>query len=152
MPLTEPQIRRYARHILLPEVGGIGQERLLATTARVQGPRPMAELARAYLVAAGVTCSEVVEAPALELLLSDGRGVMATQTSDPTSTIWVVASRCAECRGPSTGIGPSEALGLAASVAASELLLLALDLPTERRWTVSLTHLQCEPLPACSHR
>ena len=28
--LTEPQIRRYARHIVLAEIGGVGQSRLIA--------------------------------------------------------------------------------------------------------------------------
>jgi len=28
--LTEPQIRRYARHIVLAEIGGVGQARLIA--------------------------------------------------------------------------------------------------------------------------
>ena len=29
MDFTDAQLRRYARHIILPEIGGIGQERLL---------------------------------------------------------------------------------------------------------------------------
>ena len=33
--MTETQIRRYARHVLLPDVGGVGQERLLAATQRL---------------------------------------------------------------------------------------------------------------------
>ena len=54
--LREPQIRRYARHILLPDVGGVGQARLLAAAARLTvGPeRPASAAALAYLAAAGV--------------------------------------------------------------------------------------------------
>ena len=37
MDFTEEQIHRYARHIILPEVGGIGQEKLLGSTALVIG-------------------------------------------------------------------------------------------------------------------
>jgi molybdopterin-synthase adenylyltransferase len=54
--LSETQIRRYARHILLPDFGGVGQARLLAAAARVRvGPaRPAGAVALAYLAAAGV--------------------------------------------------------------------------------------------------
>jgi len=54
--MTDEQIRRYARHILLPDVGGRGQERLLASTCTVTvGPGRAADsCALLYLVAAGV--------------------------------------------------------------------------------------------------
>jgi molybdopterin/thiamine biosynthesis adenylyltransferase len=56
MALREDQIRRYARHVLLPDVGGVGQERLLAAAVRVEiGPAAGAEIAAlVYLAAAGV--------------------------------------------------------------------------------------------------
>ncbi len=54
--LTEAQVRRYARHILLPDVGGVGQQRLLAGSVEVTvGPHSAAAVAAlAYLAAAGV--------------------------------------------------------------------------------------------------
>jgi hypothetical protein len=54
--LREDQIRRYARHVLLPDVGGRGQERLLGARVCVElGPGRAAETAAlAYLAAAGV--------------------------------------------------------------------------------------------------
>jgi hypothetical protein len=54
LPLTEPQIERYERQILLKEVGGKGQERLLAATVQVQGHGVGADEAATYLAAAGV--------------------------------------------------------------------------------------------------
>ncbi len=56
MALGEQQIRRYARHILLPDIGGVGQARLLASAALVPvGPsRPGSSVALAYLAAGGV--------------------------------------------------------------------------------------------------
>ena len=66
MALTEPQIRRYSRHILLPDVGGTGQARLLAATVVVDldvwepdapdAPDELAALiaAATYLAAAGI--------------------------------------------------------------------------------------------------
>jgi len=54
--LREDQARRYARHILLPDIGGVGQKRLLAAAVLVEiGLDPAAEsVALAYLAAAGV--------------------------------------------------------------------------------------------------
>jgi molybdopterin-synthase adenylyltransferase len=56
MTLAEAQVRRYARHVLLPDVGGRGQERLLGAAIAVPvGPRAAAEVAALiYLAAAGV--------------------------------------------------------------------------------------------------
>jgi molybdopterin-synthase adenylyltransferase len=56
VPLREDQILRYARHVLLPDVGGRGQARLLAAAVAVElGPGRAAEAtALAYLAAAGV--------------------------------------------------------------------------------------------------
>jgi adenylyltransferase/sulfurtransferase len=52
--LTPAQVERYSRHILLPEIGGLGQERLLASRAVVAGEGPVADACLAYLAAAGV--------------------------------------------------------------------------------------------------
>lgn len=54
MALREDQIRRYARHVLLPDVGGLGQERLLAAAVAVHAGSAAAVAAIAYLAAAGV--------------------------------------------------------------------------------------------------
>ncbi len=59
MYLTDEQIRRYSRHILLPGVGGVGQERLLASSTLVvfeAREESAATLALVYLAAAGVGC------------------------------------------------------------------------------------------------
>ena len=52
--LTEPQIRRYARHIVLAEIGGIGQARLLAARVLVIGAGGLGAPVLLYLAAAGV--------------------------------------------------------------------------------------------------
>ena len=58
MALTEAQIQRYSRQILLAPVGGLGQERLLACGAvRVSGSGPVFSTAAAYLAASGVATS-----------------------------------------------------------------------------------------------
>ena len=37
MEMTEEQILRYSRHILLPEVGGAGQSKLLSSSVLIIG-------------------------------------------------------------------------------------------------------------------
>ncbi len=54
MPLSEEQIERFSRHILLKEVGGRGQEKLLASSALVIGAGGLGSPAALYLAAAGV--------------------------------------------------------------------------------------------------
>ncbi len=55
--MRDEQVRRYARHILLPDVGGLGQTALMVSTARLElrESEPAAELiAATYLAAGGV--------------------------------------------------------------------------------------------------
>ena len=54
MRLTDAQQERYARHLLLDELGGEGQERLLGAWVRVRGTGPIARWAARYLAASGV--------------------------------------------------------------------------------------------------
>jgi len=54
MRLTEAQQERYARHLLLDELGGDGQERLLSSCVRVRGTGPAARWAARYLAASGI--------------------------------------------------------------------------------------------------
>ena len=54
MDLTDPQIERYSRQILLREVGGEGQARILAAHVLVAGEGLVLPVAALYLAAAGV--------------------------------------------------------------------------------------------------
>ncbi len=52
--LTDDQLHRYARHVVLPEVGEDGQLRLLASKVLVVGAGGLGSAALTYLAAAGV--------------------------------------------------------------------------------------------------
>lgn len=54
MRLTEAQQERYARHLLLDQLGGEGQERLLSSCVRIRGTGQAARWAARYLAASGV--------------------------------------------------------------------------------------------------
>ena len=54
MTLTDAQIDRYSRQIIVPHIGGRGQERLLAARVLLAGDARDIEAPLAYLVCAGV--------------------------------------------------------------------------------------------------
>ena len=59
--LTGDQIERYARHIMLPEVGGAGQSRLLASRVLLVGAGGLGSPLALYLAAAGVGTIGIVD-------------------------------------------------------------------------------------------
>lgn len=67
MNLTEEQIERYSRHIILPEVGGKGQEKLLAGKVLLVGAGGLGCPAGLYLAAAGVGTIGIMDADRVDL-------------------------------------------------------------------------------------
>ncbi len=67
MDLSETQIRRYARHILLPEIGGAGQARLLESRVLVVGAGGLGSPLLLYLAAAGIGTLGVIDDDRVEL-------------------------------------------------------------------------------------
>jgi adenylyltransferase/sulfurtransferase len=53
-PFTPDQVSRYARHLILPEVGGAGQRKLLNSSVLLLGAGGLGSPAALYLAAAGV--------------------------------------------------------------------------------------------------
>jgi molybdopterin/thiamine biosynthesis adenylyltransferase len=67
MDFTENQIHRYARHILLREVGGVGQEKLLKSKVLVVGAGGLGSPVILYLAAAGVGTIGVIDNDVVDL-------------------------------------------------------------------------------------
>ena len=67
MDFTEPQVRRYARHILLKEVGGEGQAKLLRAKVLVVGAGGLGSPLLLYLAAAGVGTLGVIDPDTVDL-------------------------------------------------------------------------------------
>ncbi|MBH1992302.1 MAG: HesA/MoeB/ThiF family protein [Sphingomonadaceae bacterium] len=61
MTLDDAQLERYARHIVLKEIGGAGQARLLAADVAVVGAGGIGSPAILYLAAAGVGTIRVID-------------------------------------------------------------------------------------------
>ena len=66
MPFTQPELLRYSRHLLLPEVGLEGQEKLRAGRVLLVGAGGLGSPAALYLAAAGVGTIGLVDADRVE--------------------------------------------------------------------------------------
>ena len=66
--LEDAQIERYSRQIILPQVGGKGQEKLLRSRVYVDGDGLLATAALLYLAAAGVGTIGLAQSKAAPLL------------------------------------------------------------------------------------
>lgn len=67
MSLTEEQIERYSRHIILKDVGGVGQEKILNAKVLIIGTGGLGAPAALYLAAAGVGTIGLVDGDVVDL-------------------------------------------------------------------------------------
>jgi molybdopterin/thiamine biosynthesis adenylyltransferase len=80
MALTDPELERYARHIVLREVGGPGQARLKAARVLVVGAGGLGSPVILYLAAAGVGTIGIADFDAVSL--SNLQRQIAHRTAD----------------------------------------------------------------------
>lgn len=67
MNLREDQIERYSRQIILPNVGGKGQEKLLAAKVLIIGAGGLGSPAAMYLASAGIGTIGIIDSDKVEL-------------------------------------------------------------------------------------
>ena len=67
MALTDEQLERYSRHIILKEVGATGQKELLNAKVLIIGAGGLGAPAALYLAAAGVGTIGIVDADVVDL-------------------------------------------------------------------------------------
>ena len=67
MNLTEEQIERYSRHIILQDVGGQGQEKILNSKVLIIGTGGLGAPAALYLAAAGVGTLGIIDGDVVDL-------------------------------------------------------------------------------------
>lgn len=67
MNLSEQQIERYSRQIVLKEVGGIGQKKLLSSTITIIGVGGLGSPVAYYLAAAGIGHLKIVDFDIVEI-------------------------------------------------------------------------------------
>ncbi len=67
MNLTEDQIERYSRHIILKEVGGVGQEKILNSKVLIIGAGGLGAPIALYLAAAGVGTLGIIDGDRVDL-------------------------------------------------------------------------------------
>ena len=67
MALTKEQIERYSRHIMLEQVGRVGQEKLLSSKVLIVGAGGLGSPAALYLAAAGVGTIGIIDADKVDL-------------------------------------------------------------------------------------
>jgi adenylyltransferase/sulfurtransferase len=63
---TPEQVQRYARHLILPEVGGAGQRKLMNTSVLLLGAGGLGSPAAMYLAAAGIGKIGIVDFDAVD--------------------------------------------------------------------------------------
>ena len=67
MSLTDQQVERYARHILLPEIGGAGQAKIRSSKVLVIGAGGLGTPVIQYLAAAGIGTLGIVDDDTVDL-------------------------------------------------------------------------------------
>ena len=136
--LDDAAIERFSRQILLPEVGGRGQERVCATVVTVRGAGDAAAFAATLLQGAGV---RVVVEPGTTSRLEasiDDAGVVGVLDEARATVATLVGRPCLRCASsavppsPDGVSSPADAQTLGALVAA-ETLRAALGLAREGR-------------------
>ena len=93
MALSDTQLERYARHIVLKEIGGPGQQKLLGARVLVIGAGGLGSPALLYLAAAGIGTLGIIDNDKVSLsnlqrqIIHDTDHLDAAKTQSAAATI-----------------------------------------------------------------
>jgi len=158
--LSDAAIERYSRQILLPEVGGRGQERLGSTRVIVSGGDAAAAFATALLGAAGVGITPEDGPPGRLAARLDAGTVLARADGAGAVVVTLVGRPCARCvpetvwrmpAGPAGDTGEAAHAQAVGALVAAETLRVALGLATAGRvhaFDLASGTFEARPLPA----
>lgn len=90
MTFSEQQMLRYARHIVLPEVGGVGQAKLLSSGVLVIGAGGLGSPLLLYLAAAGIGRLGIVDHDTVDL------SNLHRQIAHPTAHVGLAKTKSAK--------------------------------------------------------
>jgi hypothetical protein len=156
MTLGERQIERWARQIILPEVGGRGQARLLEATAAVVGDGPAARFAADLLARAGLRVQDGGDADVTLDFSGDpaaatARGrrardarrpfIAVSARTDSADVTTLVGRPCVDCAPPATAAREPEtplALAVGALAAGEALRVILVPAAAGRLQTLDL--------------
>jgi len=167
--LSDADVERYARQVIVPEIGARGQARLLAARVVVRGDGPLVARTADLLQRAGVTPTDdphgadaAVLLGAYDPAVGTMPVVVATLTGRAATLMVLPQGGCTACvpRPAAPDAPGTDALAICAAhalaaLAATETLLTLLDASRPARRYVLDTGtgtFQAEPLPAtCRH-
>ena len=110
MAMTDEQIERYSRHIILKEVGAKGQKKLLKGKVLIIGAGGLGAPAAMYLAAAGVGTIGIADAD--EVDLSNLQRQIIHQTADVGKAKVQSAKETINAMNPDVTVNTSQALGI----------------------------------------
>jgi hypothetical protein len=140
--LNDAQVERYARHVLLPEVGGRGQARLLAARVAVLGDTAVARIVRDLVRRSGATVGDRTGRSDAIVVTDDRPSASCASRRRPTVLVRATGRRarlvlldaapCVACADPELttaqppGPEPGAALAAATGALAATLTICAL--------------------------
>ena len=146
--LSESQIERYSRQIILPQLGGRGQEKLLSATVAVVGGDRLGITAATYLAAAGVG-RLVVAAPRVQSEI-EGLNPDCQIAALPLSAVAIAAALRGCTAALACGATPDECTVINSACIAQRITLIwGHTLGTHGWVTVLAGHREQSPCYAC---